>query len=317
MNGKRKQGAQVAQTNTTQRDKKKKIEQQIEESTNNSQANSFNEEEEEDGSSNDNQQQQQGNGKEKVKNRHDNSLSVLTKRFVQLIQNSPNQTIDLNQTVYNLNVQKRRIYDITNVLEGIGYIEKIHKNKIKWVGGTEDPELHTEIQKMQEELAHLEKQEQQMDSWIKYLHDQLKNTFNNNEEESKYAYLTQEDFKKLYKQCMNDSGETMFIITAPKGTTVEAPILESDIQYEYPYQLYLNSGKLGELEVFLCSDENEQQEVKPTKQSQKKMRIPGEDEMDEENNNIINQAIQQQQSKIKASNKNKKANNQNTTDMID
>ena len=32
-----------------------------------------------------------------------------------------------------LEVSKRRIYDITNVLEGIGYIEKT-KNNVKWVG---------------------------------------------------------------------------------------------------------------------------------------------------------------------------------------
>lgn len=29
-------------------------------------------------------------------------------------------------------VQKRRIYDITNVLEGIGLIEKKLKNRIRW-----------------------------------------------------------------------------------------------------------------------------------------------------------------------------------------
>jgi transcription factor E2F3 len=33
-----------------------------------------------------------------------------------------------------LEVQKRRIYDITNVLEGIGLIEKTIKNKIRWKG---------------------------------------------------------------------------------------------------------------------------------------------------------------------------------------
>jgi hypothetical protein len=33
-----------------------------------------------------------------------------------------------------LKVQKRRIYDITNVLEGIGLIEKTIKNKIRWRG---------------------------------------------------------------------------------------------------------------------------------------------------------------------------------------
>ena len=40
-----------------------------------------------------------------------------------------------------LKVQKRRIYDITNVLEGIGYVEKMQKNTIKWVGGSEDPAI--------------------------------------------------------------------------------------------------------------------------------------------------------------------------------
>jgi len=31
-----------------------------------------------------------------------------------------------------IQVQKRRIYDITNVLEGIGLIEKKLKNRIQW-----------------------------------------------------------------------------------------------------------------------------------------------------------------------------------------
>ena len=57
--------------------------------------------------------------KSKSKARHDNSLSVLTKKFVDLIKKSENNTIDLNETVSQLSVQKRRIYDITNVLEGL------------------------------------------------------------------------------------------------------------------------------------------------------------------------------------------------------
>ena len=39
-----------------------------------------------------------------------------------LIKGSENGTIDLNEAMQILSVQKRRIYDITNVLEGIGYV---------------------------------------------------------------------------------------------------------------------------------------------------------------------------------------------------
>jgi transcription factor E2F3 len=60
--------------------------------------------------------------------RADNSLGVLTKKFVALIQNAEGNCIDLNDAVTMLGVQKRRIYDITNVLEGIGLIQKSHKN---------------------------------------------------------------------------------------------------------------------------------------------------------------------------------------------
>jgi len=35
-----------------------------------------------------------------------------------LIRNTPYHTVDLNDAVKALDVQKRRIYDITNVLEG-------------------------------------------------------------------------------------------------------------------------------------------------------------------------------------------------------
>ena len=58
----------------------------------------------------------------------------MTKEFKKLIQNSPDKKIDINKAALKLNVEKRRIYDITNVLEGIGYLEKT-KNIVEWVGG--------------------------------------------------------------------------------------------------------------------------------------------------------------------------------------
>lgn len=65
--------------------------------------------------------------------RLENSLGELTRKFIMLIRDSKdNLSVDLNEAAIKLNVQKRRIYDITNVLEGIGLIEKTIKNKIRW-----------------------------------------------------------------------------------------------------------------------------------------------------------------------------------------
>ena len=41
---------------------------------------------------------------------------------------------------------------------------------------------------------------------------------------AKYTFLTHDDFKELSKSQQSDhKGEALFIITAPKGTSVETP----------------------------------------------------------------------------------------------
>lgn len=60
------------------------------------------------------------------------SLGALTKRFCELLHASPDGVLDLNEAAETLHVQKRRIYDITNVLEGVGLITKASKNHIRW-----------------------------------------------------------------------------------------------------------------------------------------------------------------------------------------
>jgi hypothetical protein len=57
------------------------------------------------------------------KNRKDNSLVELTKNFIEYIRSeSPvDHIIQISKMVKKLKVKKRRIYDITNVLEGIKF----------------------------------------------------------------------------------------------------------------------------------------------------------------------------------------------------
>lgn len=63
--------------------------------------------------------------------RHDSSLSLLTLRFAELLRSEQQTRLDLNYAARALGVQKRRIYDITNVLEGIGIIAKTSKNTVE------------------------------------------------------------------------------------------------------------------------------------------------------------------------------------------
>lgn len=63
----------------------------------------------------------------------DVSLGVLTVRFLELLLMSPDGSIDLREVMKTLQTRRRRVYDITNVLEGFSFIEKQTANKVKWM----------------------------------------------------------------------------------------------------------------------------------------------------------------------------------------
>ena len=56
--------------------------------------------------------------KKQKNERQENSLDELTKEFIDYVLKSTSKDIYINDLVKKLKVKKRRIYDITNVLEG-------------------------------------------------------------------------------------------------------------------------------------------------------------------------------------------------------
>ena len=58
------------------------------------------------------------NGKGRKGDRKEASLLFLASQFVQVLRASNGGLVDLNEAAVQLNVAKRRVYDITNVLEG-------------------------------------------------------------------------------------------------------------------------------------------------------------------------------------------------------
>lgn len=67
------------------------------------------------------------------KSRYDTSLGFLTRRFAELLRRSADGVLDLNIVAQELNAPKRRVYDVTNVLEGIQLIKKKSKNNVEWL----------------------------------------------------------------------------------------------------------------------------------------------------------------------------------------
>ncbi|OWK04285.1 hypothetical protein Celaphus_00016462, partial [Cervus elaphus hippelaphus] len=74
--------------------------------------------------------------------------------------------------------QKRRIYDITNVLEGIDLIEKKSKNSIQWKGvgaGCNTKEVIDRLRYLKAEIEDLELKERELDQQKLWLQQSIKN----------------------------------------------------------------------------------------------------------------------------------------------
>uniref|UniRef100_A0A8C9S460 E2F transcription factor 4 n=1 Tax=Scleropages formosus TaxID=113540 RepID=A0A8C9S460_SCLFO len=111
--------------------------------------------------------------------RHEKSLGLLTSKFVSLLQEARDGVLDLKEAADILAVrQKRRIYDITNVLEGIGLIEKKSKNSIRWKGvgpGCNTREIADKLIDLKGELEDLHQREQELDQQRLWVQQSIKN----------------------------------------------------------------------------------------------------------------------------------------------
>ncbi|PON97398.1 E2F Family [Trema orientale] len=182
--------------------------------------------------------------------RYDSSLGLLTKKFINLIKQAEDGILDLNKAAETLEVQKRRIYDITNVLEGIGLIEKKLKNRIRWKGldASRPGEVDGDISLLQAEVENLNLEERRLDDQIREMQERLRD-LSEDETNQKWLFVTEEDIKGL--PCFQN--ETLIAIKAPHGTTLEVP--DPDEAVDYPqrrYRIILRST-MGPIDVYLVS----------------------------------------------------------------
>ncbi|XP_016325497.1 transcription factor E2F8-like [Sinocyclocheilus anshuiensis] len=91
------------------------------------------------GESENSQEPEQGEEVEKLQtSRKDKSLGVLCYKFLARYPNYPNPAVNndisLDDVATELNVERRRIYDIMNVLESLNMVSRLAKNRYTWHG---------------------------------------------------------------------------------------------------------------------------------------------------------------------------------------
>ncbi|KAF1376976.1 hypothetical protein PFLUV_G00217090 [Perca fluviatilis] len=172
--------------------------------------------------------------------RQDVSLGMLTQRFLELLLAAPGGSIDLRQVTTSLQTRRRRVYDITNVLEGINLIEKQSTNKVKWIGSCHISSfLWLSQQRVQRELDNLKLVEDTLDTFIKSCAQQLFD-MTDDLENAAYPFTPELAQRSAFQE------QTVLVVKAPEETKLEVPPPKED-----NIQIHLKGGK-GPITVMTC-----------------------------------------------------------------
>lgn len=200
-------------------------------------------------SSSESSEEQHPNLRKKIKKgkktRRDNSLGTLTEKFIQMLEQSGNGMVDLNDAVSDLKVEKRRIYDITNVLEGIGYIQKFKKSQFRLIDPQQEQSIDADLEKLQLELSQLEQEEHALERRLALISQEL-DLIMASPAETGQAYLNESDIKEHMVKNRNmfpclifqASPNTQVDIYQPKGDVGEGKGTDDDI---FNYQVHIKS----------------------------------------------------------------------------
>ena len=182
----------------------------------------------------------------------ENSLGNLTQRFVALVKHAESGLLDLNSAAESLSVRKRRVYDITNVLEGIGLIEKTTKNVVQWKGsGFASEDDRAAFEELSLANTQLLRREEMTDSRILKAQRELE-MLGEDSLMSSLAFVTYTDVCSL--PMFKD--QAILAIKTPPNTRLEVPDPDEGMAPgRRRYQIYLKNNDGNAIYAFLLTSE--------------------------------------------------------------
>ncbi|KAF1333643.1 Transcription factor, partial [Globisporangium splendens] len=161
---------------------------------------------------------------------------------------------------------KRRIYDITNVLEGIGLIEKTSKNNIHWKGASGGSSVgmadnYQDMEHLLQSISDLMQEEQKYEQHIKMVTQNIRRLYDeeafDKESLENLSFITHEDMRSLE----SFQGQSVMAIKAPPGTTLEVPDPDEGMPSgKRRFQIFLKSTD-GPVDVYLVRQLEEKEAV--------------------------------------------------------
>jgi hypothetical protein len=138
------------------------------------------------------------------------SLVSLTQDFVNLLTNANGEEVDLNTAGETLGASKRRIYDVTNVLAGIGLIKRCGKARVRWIGNDSGADEASDVKQLMRKESDLDRMTAAIDESLARLAA--------SQEFQEFAWVSEEDAMKL-----GDTELTLFPLRGPSGLQIEVP----------------------------------------------------------------------------------------------
>lgn len=117
------------------------------------------------------------------------------------------------------------MYDITNVLEGIGLLSKENKASVKWCGSSNSEELSERLNQLRHRVEELEEEERMLDDHHLKVQQNLKSlaeTLHN----AQLAYVSHSDIRSV----PTFAHDTLVALKAPSGARLTVPEPRVDAQ---------------------------------------------------------------------------------------
>ena len=230
--------------------------------------------------------------------RQENSLCQLTKNFIKYIKNQGKVNININEIVEKLTVKKRRIYDITNVLQGIGYIQKTGKNEILWTKGDlnkkknylEDNYIFQKLKEFNnlgKNIEDLQKQNHDLTLTIEKFREEF-DLISKKKDFEKYGYITFEDMSDISIKEKLD----ILILKSTKGSVITVIDKDDSKKACISIKKQMDEGKMEKNEKLLNYLRNEHHMFLESMDELKIYRVT---------NGTVNEIIKNHQQKLKYS----------------